>query len=292
MFGRPPARLAQQSTGSTQPSRFAQQSTSKQKTSWEKVSEWYNELVGSNGQYYHQHVILPNLLRLLNLSHFDSVLDIGCGQGVLARAIPPVSRYLGLDISPSLISQARKQTRQRGAQFAVADVTAPFSHVKEITKQPFTHAVAVLSMQNLEHPDQCIQSVAQVLENDGVFALVINHPCFRIPRQSSWQIDEQNKTQYRRINRYLSPIAIPISMKPSASRNSKHEKLTWSYHFPLSYFVSQLANAGFVIEHLEEWGSDKQSAGANAKMENRSRDEFPLFMAIVARKIRIKNPTR
>jgi len=35
---------------------------------------------------------------------------------------------------------------------------------------------------------------------------------------------------------------------------------------------------------MEEWISDKKSTGAKARMENRSREEFPLFLALLAQK--------
>jgi hypothetical protein len=43
-----------------------------------------------------------------------------------------------------------------------------------------------------------------------------------------------------------------------------------------------LKDAGFVIEEIEEWTSDKESEGRAGRMENRSRNEIPLFMAIGA----------
>jgi len=42
-----------------------------------------------------------------------------------------------------------------------------------------------------------------------------------------------------------------------------------------------------VISDLEEWTSDKVSAGKSARAENRARSEFPLFLAIKAVKIKI-----
>jgi hypothetical protein len=39
---------------------------------------------------------------------------------------------------------------------------------------------------------------------------------------------------------------------------------------------------GFAIEKIEEWTSEKQSEGKMARAENRARDEFPMFMAILA----------
>jgi hypothetical protein len=61
--------------------------------------------------------------------------------------------------------------------------------------------------------------------------------------------------------------------------------VTWSYHHPLNFISLELAKAGFVVEIIEEWCSDKVSEGKNAKRENISREEFPMFMAILCQKI-------
>jgi hypothetical protein len=43
-----------------------------------------------------------------------------------------------------------------------------------------------------------------------------------------------------------------------------------------------LFNNGFLIEKMEEWISDKKSEGGRAKIEDKARAEFPLFLAIKA----------
>jgi ubiquinone/menaquinone biosynthesis C-methylase UbiE len=50
----------------------------------EPVSKWYDKLVGQNGQEYHERLIFSELFKELQLTDKDSVLDLGCGQGVLA----------------------------------------------------------------------------------------------------------------------------------------------------------------------------------------------------------------
>ena len=79
----------------------------------------------------------------------------------------------------------------------------------------------------------------------------------------------------------MTPLSIPVAASPSKGAKST---ATWSYHFPLSEYSRMLLDNGFVIEKIEEWISDKSSVGEAAKMENRARKEFPLFMAILARK--------
>lgn len=246
-------------------------------TSWEPVEKWYNAAVGAEGHYYHQNIIIPGVLRLLKLNPQASLLDLGCGNGVLARHLPEKVTYLGLDTSISLIKSAKQQDRNPGHEYVVADVTQPLP----ISKRTFSDSAAILSLQNIEEPKQVMKNVHRHLDVDGRFLIVLNHPCFRIPRQSSWQVDSSKKTQYRRLDRYASPMKIPIHAHPSKGKESA---VTWTFHFPLSDYSRWLYDAGFVIEILEEWCSDKVSTGSAAKMENRSREEFPLFLAILARK--------
>jgi len=234
-------------------------------TSWHKVGKWNNE-------YFENHVIGPGVIRLLALKTGDSLLDLACGSGWLAKRIPKGVSYTGIDMA-------------RGAD---QDITKPL----QISKI-FTHGTIILALQNIEQPALVIKNAAEHLVTGGRVVIVLNHPAFRIPRQSSWGIDEHSKLQYRRENIYMSPLKIPITMHPGQPRPLTPERsdggrgVTWSFHYPLSAYTKMLADSNFVIENLEEWTSDKESVGKAGKMENRSRAEFPLFLAILARLQRV-----
>ncbi len=243
-------------------------------TSWESSHKWYDSIVGETGHYYHEQIVLPNTLRLLKLQKGDSLLDLGCGQGVLARSLPQGVKYVGVDAAPSLIHSAKSKSKH---PFYVADITNPL----KVKEAPFSHAAMILVAQNLEHADTAFKNAAANLKPQGAFILVMNHPCFRIPRQSSWGIDEPKKLQYRRIDLYMSSLKIPIQTNPGKQEKSA---TTWSFHHPLSYYFQKLSEGGFVIETVEEWISDKKSTGGRAAMENRSRKEFPLFIAFLCKK--------
>ena len=246
------------------------------KTSWGGVSHWYSDLVGESGHYYHQHLILPKLLKLLNLKPEDSLLDMACGEGVVERAISPEQKYLGVDIADGLLKQARQKAKSPQHRFMLGNLARPITLPEQYSK-----AVCVLALQNMTDGKQCIQNASKALKKDARFIIVLNHPCFRIPRQTSWETDQKNKLQYRRINRYFSDLEIPIQMSPG----KKQGQVTWSYHHPLSTYFSWLKQSGFVVEDCQEWVSDKESQGKAAKMENRARTEIPLFLCLVAKKI-------
>ncbi len=244
-------------------------------SSWQPVSKWYDASVGDKGHYFHEHVIIPKVIALLNLHSTSKLVDLACGQGVLSRHIPKNTPYLGFDASPALIKFAKSRSTSPSHIFKQADIEQPLD-IKDI----FTHATIILALQNINNVQSVLSNTAKLLTPNGTLVLVLNHPAFRIPRQSSWVEDPQNKQLFRRINRYLSPLKIPISTHPGQTNSP----ITWSFHLPISSYFSYLKTAGFVVTDLEEWTSDKESVGKHAKMENLSRKEFPLFLCIKASK--------
>jgi len=241
---------------------------------WDSSEPWYTACVGEKGHYYHKALIWPNALRLLG--SFQSILDLGCGQGVLSRQINPRIEYVGIDESQALISSAKKLSPTQ--TFVVADVTKPLP----IEKKDFERATFILCLQNMEEGGQAIEQASKHLKKRGKLLIVLNHPCFRIPRQTSWGIDEKMKLQYRRVNSYMSAQKIPIQTNPGAKSSSAQ---TMSYHHSLSDLSNWLQTSHLWIERIEEWCSDKKSEGRMAKMEDRARKEIPLFLSILATKV-------
>ena len=246
-----------------------------QNSSWQKVSKWYNKTVGDEGHYYHQHVIMPNLKRILNLKENESLLDLACGQGILERNMNEKIEYVGIDLASSLIREANDKKINPKHKFIIADVSKELP----ISKTDFDNGAIILALQNIKKAFGVIRNFTKHLKKNGKLVIVLNHPIFRIPRHSSWGEDTTgNKIQYRRIDDYMTPQEIPIVANPGKIKSEE----TFSYHYPLSAYSEMLFDNGFVIEKIEEWISDKISTGSNAKVEDRARKEFPLFMAIIA----------
>lgn len=246
-------------------------------TSWEPVAQWYDELLAGDDTYQAK-VILPNIVRLLPPK--GRIIDIACGQGFFSRHYATAgATVLGVDISPSLIAAAKKHER-KNLRFAVA----PASHIPMAKTGEFDGALIVLALQNIKELHETCREAARVLKEGCSLIIVLNHPCFRIPKASSWGFDEKEHMQYRRIDRYGVPFSAHIDMAPGQARNAKRIE-TVSFHRPLQEYVKALSKAGFSIVALEEWISHKKSKpGGRAAAEDRARKEFPLFMALVAHK--------
>lgn len=245
--------------------------------SWDAVADWYSGWSGSEGSYHHQQVAIPALLELLQVAAGEAILDIGCGAGALASsAVKAGVRYTGVDLSPKLIEVARRH--HKACRFHVGDATR-LASVTGLRRGSFDGATFLLSLQDIDPLDEAVASTAWALRPGGRLALLMIHPCFRIPRQSGWGWDVGRGLRYRRVDRYLTPLDIPMQEYDGGRKGT-----TRSYHRPLQDYVAALAAAGFVVEALCELSAPAPPKGAEEKRAERiSREEIPMFLGLRAR---------
>lgn len=246
-------------------------------TSWENVASWYDSLVGEKGGYFHTHVIFPKLINLLSIKPDMKVLDIACGQGAFARLLSQKGAVVtGIDQSESLVKKAQSYESEH-ITYHVDDARL----LQSVGKQTFDRITCVLAIQNIDPIDGMFKRIHELLVDGGRCVIVLMHPAFRAPRISGWGIEEEKKLMYRRIDRYLTPMSVPIAMHPGKNDSD----VTWAFHRPLNEYAKLARQAHLYIDSLDEWISDKQSGGKFADMENRAREEIPLFLAIRMKRI-------
>lgn len=245
---------------------------------WDPVAGWYDRLVGDDGSDYHRHVILPVALRLLDPQPNERFLDLCCGQGVLTRMLLErgAASVLAVDASPALIAAARKRgPADRRVRYVVQDAR----HLDHLADGTCDAAVCMMAVQDVEGVDGLFTGMARSLKEGGRAVIVMMHPCFRVPRQSSWGWDDQKKTQYRRIERYASPMRVPIATHPG-SEPSRH---TMFHHRPLADYLNALGRAGLAVVACEEPRTHREPPpGPRARALRRANEEIPVFLAIKA----------
>lgn len=248
----------------------------KSDTSWGNVAEWYDEFLETSKDSYQKQVILPNILRILNLKKKDHVLDLACGQGFFSRQFAQTgAQVIGVDTSVELIALARARSPKQIIYHVLSA-----DRLKGIASKSFDAITIILALQNIKNIADVFAECKRVVAPHGRVVIVINHPAFRIPKQSSWGWDSTRSAQYRRVDSYLTESQIAIDMHPGA----KQKQTTISFHRPLQTYINTLAKHDFVVTRMEEWISHKQSMkGPRQAAENHSRKEIPLFLMIEAR---------
>ncbi|MEK7066029.1 MAG: class I SAM-dependent methyltransferase [Patescibacteria group bacterium] len=253
------------------------------KTSWGAVASWYDDLLKKDGSYQAD-VVLPSVLRLLEIKKGETVLDLASGQGFFARHYRDLgAKVIASDISHELIDIARKTDLATGKdKEPIKYFIEPSNNLSFLPDGSVDKISIVLALQNIEDVAGTFAECARVLKPGGKFVFVLNHPAFRIPKESSWGFDEKEEVQYRRVDKYLSDYRVAIKMHPG----EKDSDFTVSFHRPIQYYFKMLRNSGFSVNNLEELISNKKSQeGPRQRAEDKARKEIPIFMAIEAVKL-------
>ncbi|MEN9524172.1 MAG: hypothetical protein RL536_241 [Candidatus Parcubacteria bacterium] len=265
-------------------------------TSWDNVSDWYDNLLEQDPNSFQKNVILPNLLRIVDPKKGITIIDLACGQGYFARAFSEKgAEVVGYDISREIIDLALEHNKKTSgkAKFHVS----PANSIPFIQNNSVDVVTIILALQNIENIQGVFAECARVLKPGGKVVFVINHPAFRIPKNSSWgtaKAEDGKKekkrdgkivdalSMYRRVNSYMSNDQIKIDMTPG-EKNQDKKKFTVSFHRPLQSYFKILSKNNLAVTRLEEWISHKKSqAGPHSAEEDRVRKEIPMFLCVEA----------
>lgn len=276
--GRPPHAARPQ--GRPQPAAVRpNKSEARREVGWDPVAAWYDKLVGETGSDYHRQLIIPAAMRLLDIRSGESVADVCCGQGVLVGRLldAGAARVLGVDASPRLIDAAGgRHGRDPRVRLLVADACGPAAWADA----SHDAAACLMAVHDVADIGRLFSNIAGCLKPGGRAVVVMMHPCFRIPRQSHWGWDADQKIQFRRLDCYATPQAIAITTHPGKATGEHTE----FHHRPLADVIAAMGAAGLAITACEEPCSHRrsQAGGPFSKAEHRAAQEFPLFIALGA----------
>jgi SAM-dependent methyltransferase len=248
---------------------------------WDPVAAWYDKLVGESGSDYHREVIVPATIRLLDPRPGESVIDVCCGQGVLFKPLldAKVGKVTGIDASPRLIAAAKaRHGAERRVTLFTADACAPGAWADG----SHDAATCVMAVHDVADAVALFTNISRALKPGGRAVVVMMHPCFRIPRQSHWGWDADQKIQYRRLDAYGTPRDIAITTHPGKASGEQ----TTFHHRPLAGLLTAIGSGGLAVTACEELYSHRRSqVGPFSKAEHRAAQEFPLFLALTARRL-------
>ena len=204
---------------------------------WDEHAQWWLDgfTNGVDPEYVEQ--IIPLALEELAGRHI--VLDVGCGDGQIARALSAQgSEVLGIDPTQLHINIARE--RAGGPTYEVGSATR-----LPVADNSQDAVVACLVFEHIDEVDAVIAEVARVLKPGGQFSFFLNHPLLQTPG-SGW-IDDyilDPPEQYWRIGAYL--------VETETVEEVEKDVFIRFIHRPLSRYINALISNGLSIERMYE----------------------------------------
>jgi SAM-dependent methyltransferase len=205
---------------------------------WETHAGWWQDgfTEGADPEYSEQ--ILPLIAE--HLAGARRVLDIGCGEGQVARLALAGGADVAIGVDPTSTQIVVAAERGGGAHYARSGAGAlPFADGS------FDAAVACLVFEHIRDVDDAIAEVARVLAPGGRFLFLLNHPLLQTPN-SGW-IDDQildPPEQYWRIGPYL--------VEDETIEEVEKDVFIPFIHRPLSRYLNALAANGLYLRRMEE----------------------------------------
>ncbi len=173
---------------------------------WDKESNFYDrQWKGSPVSESDYLCTKDSLLRLLEPSLNDRVLEIGCGLGIWTRNVGCKCREItAVDISKNMIQKAKKNANMRNIKFVASDFLS-FKSRKEFDK-----IFAVRSFEYINDIEDGLKKVRELLRPGGKFVIITkSKPCmWDFVYHEKWKRSgfKQNKVPFIKMRELLRSL--------------------------------------------------------------------------------------
>jgi SAM-dependent methyltransferase len=211
----------------------------------------------------------PALQALLPAMPGLKVVDLGCGYGWFSRWAQEqgAEQVLGLDVSRKMLARAQEMSSSPAITYAIADLEQ-----LDLPAAAFDLAYSSLAFHYIVDLKGLFAQLHQALKPGARLVFSIEHPIFMAPRQPGWLIDDQGRKSW-----------------PLDSYQQEGERVThWladgviKQHRTLGTLLNLLIQAGFTLNHIEEWGPSEADLKARPTLAEEL--ERPMMLLVAAQK--------
>jgi 2-polyprenyl-3-methyl-5-hydroxy-6-metoxy-1,4-benzoquinol methylase len=228
--------------------------TQESRAIWNAKAAFWDERMGAEGNAFQRMLVGPATERLLALREGELVLDVACGNGVMARRLAALgAQVVACDFSEVFVERARARTapqlRER-IEYTVADATDA-GQLLVLGEGRFDAVVCNMAFMDMATLEPLLRAAHRLLKPEGRFVFCIMHPCFNNPSHHKLAEEEDHGGQ----------IVVTYSIKTSSYLRPTVEKgggmpgepePHYYFHRSLSDLLSACFGAGFVLDGLEE----------------------------------------
>ncbi len=220
---------------------------------WNRKAQFWDKLHGDFGNQFHRRLIEPTVLQLLDLQAGEAVLDIGCGNGALARRLAGLgARVTAFDFSEELIrlAKARRRTNLPMVAYHTLDATDEAAMLT-LGAGRFDAITCTMTLMDIPTIDPLFRAAARLLGKGGRFVFATQHPAFN----SNNPIFVQEKEDRDGVvsDHYAVKIRAYLDLPPVKGSGAPGEPAPhYYYHRTLSELLEAAFAAGFMLDGLLE----------------------------------------
>lgn len=204
---------------------------------WDEHAQWWIDGFTNGADPEYEEQIIP--LAVEELAGRNSILDVGCGDGQIARVLARQgSTVVGIDPTQRHIDVATE--RGGGPTYLLG--SASKLPVPDCSQDA---VVACLVFEHIDDMDSAVAEVSRVLKAGGQFSFFLNHPLLQTPG-SGWIDDHiiDPPEQYWRIGPYL--------VETESVEEVERGVFIRFIHRPLSRYINALIAHGLTVERMLE----------------------------------------
>ncbi len=231
----------------------ADQLTREAQATWDANATFWNRVLGETGNRFHQTIVEPSVLHLLDLQPGEHILDVGCGNGAFARTLSQRgANVVASDFSAGLLDHARSYPAEHNQhiEYVLIDATQE-AQLLALGMQRFDAVVSTMALMDMATITPLFTAVSKLLKPGGRFVFAMQHPVFNSNGAAKTvEMDDRDGELITRhaikVWRYRTPWV------ERATGIVGQERPHPIFHRPLHVLFNTGFEAGFVLDGLEE----------------------------------------
>lgn len=223
---------------------------------WEQAADDFIDFVrrveeDESGDYLRKQLLVPTMLQHLGDITNKTILDAGCGEGVLGHELAAKgAKVTGVDASPKMIEAARKRNERCNGnlEFKIASI----EDNNLFPEESFDIIVVSMVFQEMAPVEDSFSYLAKYLKKGGKMVVSVLHPAFDMndsQRLSRGTIPQGGLKHGRWEFELFSPYSEPRRHE----RNYTFSSHPVAYYFrPISFYMNLFLNNNFNITGFYE----------------------------------------
>jgi 2-polyprenyl-3-methyl-5-hydroxy-6-metoxy-1,4-benzoquinol methylase len=219
---------------------------------WDQNASFWDERMG-DGNDFQRLLVAPASERLLNVQSGETVLEIGCGNGVFARHLAQAGVHVvATDFSTSMLAHTRARSDAYGdrIEYHLLDATSE-EQIVALGGQRFDAAVCNMAIMDMAEIDPLMRGIRHVVKPGGRFVFSLCHPCFN--NTGSIHSVEEATVNGDIVTTYAIKTTTYLHSGPAKGVAMIGQPVS-QYYFdrPLHVLFNACFRAGLVLDGLEE----------------------------------------